>query len=194
MKALLPTAIALLALPVLAAAHPHKADPDTHTAETEKRWLFFGDRDATGPGSSDAEDVVKRRVIIRKSEDGESETVDSFSWDGDELTDMAKDLEAAIAESGVLSDMARMLSDLAEEVEIERGESGGTALRIAGEEMLRFKLDRNRSVDEALSITGLGRNLTVERETIVEDGKTRTRIVIEMDGGEDVELALPERD
>ena len=193
MKVLLPAALALLALPMMASAHPHPSDAEAESNKAEKRWLFFGDRDAPETEAA-SEDVVKRRVIIRKSEDGESETVESFSWDGDELTDMAKDLEAAIAESGVLSDMARMLSDLAEEVEIERGESGSTALRIAGEEMLRFKLDRERNVDEALSITGLGRNLTVERETVVEDGKTRTRIVIEMDGGEDVELDLPERD
>lgn len=184
-----PLAALLLALPAAALAHPHPTEADTPKAE--KRWLFLGDKAETKEES----DATGGRVVIRMEEDGEGvESVETFRWNGEELTDMARELETAIAESGVLSDMASLLSEFAQDIEVERGPDSGTALKFDGQEMLRFRLDRERDVDDALSITGLGRNLTVERDTVVRDGKTRTRIVIEMDGGEDLALDLPERD
>jgi len=95
----------------------------------------------------------------------------------------------AIIDSEMISRMADLLGDFAARVEVERGEGDGSAIWFDGDEVVRFKRDRN--VDDRLSMTGLGKNLTVERETVIKDGKARTRIVIEMDGGEDMEIDLP---
>lgn len=183
-----PIILAALALPALALAHPHDTPEPEDAPEAESRWPFFG---------SDAKDDAKteRRAIIRLQRDGEAEEdVEVFRWEGKELKDAARDMEDALRDTEVFSDMAELLAEFAANVEVRKGDETGTALMFDGAEMLRFKMDRDSTRDEALSITGLGRNLTVERETIVEDGRSRTRIVIEMDGGEDLDIELPERD
>lgn len=182
MKTLL--ACALIALAAPAFAHPH--DEDDAKKTTEKRWPFFGDT------ADDTESDAKKRAVVRlKTKTDEGENIEVFKWNGEDLTNAAREMEEAIAESGLLSDMAEMLAEFADDVEVRKGKSGGTALMFDGEEMLRFDLDRDASSEDRLSISGLGRNLTVDRETVRENGKTRTRIVIEMDGGDDVEIDLP---
>ena len=169
MKPLLIAAgLSLTATPAL--AHPHK--PDSHTAAPEKKaWPFFGNKAKTP-------------------------TNDSVEWDGEalgeDLKEAARELETAIAESGLLSDMAEMLAEFAEDVEVKKDDADGMRLLFDGDEMLRLKVDRDMDRDERVSLSGLGRNMTVERETLVVDGKTRTRIVIEMDGADGVEVELPE--
>lgn len=105
------------------------------------------------------------------------------------LADKARESGEAFVDSEMITNMSDLLSDLAARVEVEKGEGAGTALWIDGDEVVRF--NRDRGIDDTLSITGLGQNLSVERETVIKDGKIRTRIVIEMDGGEDVEIDLP---
>lgn len=105
------------------------------------------------------------------------------------LADKARKSGDAIADSELITNMSDLLSDLADRVEVEKGAGAGTALWIDGEEVVRFNGDRN--ADDVLSVTGLGQNLSVERETTIKDGITRTRIVIEMDGGENVDVHLP---
>lgn len=105
------------------------------------------------------------------------------------LADKAREHGDAFVDSEMITNMSELLSDLAARVEVEKGEGGGTALWIDGDEVVRFNGDRD--VDDVLTITGLGQNLNVERETVIKDGQTRTRIVIEMDGGEDVDIDLP---
>lgn len=91
----------------------------------------------------------------------------------------------------MMASMADLLSEFADKVDVEKGDETGTALWFDGNELFRFKMDRDRAVEDALTITGLGRNLSVERETIIRDGKTRTRIIIEMDGGDAATVKLP---
>jgi hypothetical protein len=105
------------------------------------------------------------------------------------LADKARESGEAFVDSDMVANMSDLLSDLAARVEVEKGEGAGTALWIDGDEVVRFK--RDRGIDDTLTVTGLGQNLSVERETVIKDGKTRTRIVIEMDGGEDVDIDLP---
>ena len=107
------------------------------------------------------------------------------------LADKAKASGEVIVDSELISNMADLLSDFAARVEIEKGDGAGTALWFDGDELLRF----NGGDDKVLSVTGVGKNLTVDRETIIKDGRTRTRIVIEMDDGEDVQINfLPDDD
>lgn len=105
------------------------------------------------------------------------------------LVDKARESGDAFADSEIMTNMSYKLSALAARIELETGEGAGTALWIDGDELVRF--NRGRGIEDTLSITGLGPNLSVERETVIEDGQTRTRIVIEMDGGDNVAINLP---
>lgn len=106
-----------------------------------------------------------------------------------EIADKARESGEAIADSEIITNLSERLSELAARIDVEKDGGAGTALWIDGEEVVRFA--RGRGVEDRLVVTGLGQNLSVERETVTQDGKTRTRIVIEMDGGENVEIDLP---
>lgn len=106
-----------------------------------------------------------------------------------ELADKARESGEAFIDSDMITNMSELLSDLADRVDVEKGQGAGTALWIDGDEVVRF--NPGGPVDDALKITGLGQNLSVERETVIKNGTTRTRIIIEMDGGENVDIDLP---
>ena len=203
MKALLTAA--LIALPSLALAHPHDTDaPKKETVEIEKEktsvWPFFGKSedgdswDREDDATSSKTETQSRTIIRLKKdgEDGEMERV--FTWDSDEMENAARDFTAMLADSDLASEMTDALEELKGSLKIDTDSDGATAFFFDGEEMLRFKRDQEIDNDDRLSISGLGRNLTVERKTTKKDGKTRTRIVIEMDGGEELDIDLPERD
>lgn len=103
----------------------------------------------------------------------------------------AETAEEAITESDIVASMSDLMRELSDKLEVERGEGNGTALLFDGEEWLRFRRELDREIDDRVTISGLGRNLSVERETVTKNGKTKTRIVIEMDGGEQLEIDLP---
>ncbi|MGJ8558803.1 MAG: hypothetical protein ACSHX3_01065 [Litorimonas sp.] len=105
------------------------------------------------------------------------------------LADKARESGEAFVDSEMITNMSDLLTDLAARVEVEKGEGSGTALWIDGDEVVRF--NRDHGMDDTLTVTGLGQNLSVERETVIKNGKTRTRIVIEMDDGEDVDIDFP---
>jgi hypothetical protein len=124
-----------------------------------------------------------------KAHPHESDTLTELREKSRDLAEKARESGEAIAESEMITTMSERLSDLAARIDVEKDEGAGTALWIDGEEVVRFS--RGRSVEDRLTVTGLGQNLSVERETVTQDGKTRTRIIIEMDGGENVDIVLP---
>ncbi len=177
MKALL--AATLIALPTLAFAHPHD---DDLTKKDETKQEAQADTPAK-----------ESRTIIRLKRDMDGDQTEQvFTWDSDEMKESAENFTALLADSEMATSMRDLLEELRGNIEVERGEDGTRAFIFDGEEMLRFKRDNTLDSDDRLSISGLGRNLTVERKTTKKDGQTRTRIVIEMDGGEDVDIDLPE--
>lgn len=101
-----------------------------------------------------------------------------------ELADKAREQGDALLESELIMTLSEALEGLAARVEVEKGDGNGTAVWIDGDEILRF----NGGEDTILSVTGVGKNLTIDREIILKDGKTRTRIVIEMDEGHDTQI------
>lgn len=101
-----------------------------------------------------------------------------------ELADKAREQGEALIESELITSLSDALDGLAARIEVEKGEGNGTALWIDGDEFVRF----NGGDDTVLSVTGVGKNLTIDREIIIKDGKTRTRIVIEMDDGYDTQI------
>lgn len=120
----------------------------------------------------------------------QSETLSDLREKAKALADKARAGGDAFVDSDMIASMSELLADLAARVDLEQGEGSGTALLIDGDELVRF--NGTASSQGALRITGLGENLSVERETILKDGKIRTRIVIEMDGGADVDIHVPD--
>ena len=113
----------------------------------------------------------------------------TFSWDGEELKEAARELEQAIQESDAISELADMVAAFASNVEVKKDGEGATLL-FDGEKLMTIAREKSRDSEDRLAISGLGKNLTVERETVVEDGESKTRIVIEMDGTDEVEIEL----
>ena len=179
---------ALLLLPAtVAVSHPHT--PEAEKKE-EKSWPYFGE-DEEVEVEIDEEKKVEKKGVIRLKTDGEER---EFRWNGEELPEAMKELELALKDGGseAFESLSGTLAELSAKFEMRDDEDGAKAFVFDGEEMMRFHFEREEEIDNRLTISGLGRNLTVERETTIEDGKSRTRIVIEMDGGDDVEIDLPD--
>lgn len=162
--------VCALFVPIVALAHPHGTtlDEDAQTVEETK---------------------TTKRVIRLKTTDDEGQTIDkTFRWSGEDLPMALEALKARLMDDDMIDDLTATVTEFVEKVEIESGSGTGTVLMFDDEDVVRFKRDRDVSDGDRMSLSGLGRNLTIDRETVIEDGETRTRIVIEMDGGEDVEI------
>lgn len=142
--------------------------------------------------------LSKHRVEIAKSSSRLKREFDKkqAASDGDiseDIEAVADLLEDVFAKDGLFRDLSTLLSDFVEDVDIET-EDGKTVLRFDGATIGKIETQKNRDRDDRLSISGLGKNLTLDRETIVKDGKSKTRIVIEMDGEDSVDITLPQID
>ena len=124
-------------------------------------------------------DNAKSRHKFLK-EDREIETVE-------DIRDAAKAIENLLADSGVISGLADMVLDLADDFDIESSEDG-VSLNFEGKRLGRLKVDKD--TDESFGIEGFGRNLTIDKKVIRKNGKTKTRIIIEMDGDEEFDIDL----
>ena len=124
-------------------------------------------------------DRAKSRNKFLK-EDREIETVE-------DIRDAAKAIENLLAESGVISGLADLVLDLADDFDIESSEDG-VSLNFEGKRLGRLKVDKD--TDESFDIEGFGHNLTIDKKVIRKNGKTKTRIVIEMDGDEEFDIDL----
>lgn len=100
-------------------------------------------------------------------------------------------LEEAFAEEGLFRDLAAMFSDFAEDVDVDT-EGDKTVLLFDGAKVGAITREKSRESEDRFSISGLGKSLTLDRETIVKDGKSKTRIIIDIEGGDEVQLTLPE--
>ncbi|WP_427453461.1 hypothetical protein [Litorimonas sp. WD9-15] len=186
----------LLLVPVLAFAHPHKT-PDP---EDEIEIIIVEDDVMSGGELTDKldEKLSKHRVIIAKSMSKVKRNLDKnqAKADGDfseEVEAVAEALEEVFADDGLFKDLTLMFSDFAGDVDVER-EDGVTVLKFDGATVGKIAKSKTRNSEDSLSISGLGQNLTLDRETIVEDGKSKTRIVIEMEGGDEIDITLPKLD
>lgn len=111
----------------------------------------------------------------------------------DELDAVADLLEDVFAKDGLFRDLSAMFTDFAEDIEVDT-DDGKTVLRFDGATVGQIETRKNLHSDDHIAISGLGRNLTLDRQTIKKDGKSKTRIVIELDGKDGVEVILPEFD
>ena len=144
------------------------------------------------------EKLSKHKVEIARSAARLKRKIDKgqANSDGDiseELEVMADVLEEAFAKDGLFRDLAAMFSDFAEDIDVDT-DDGKTVLRFDGATVGQIEHSTSRDSEDSLSISGLGKNLTLDRQTIVKDGKSKTRIVIEMDGADEIDIILPELD
>ena len=120
----------------------------------------------------------------RKLETGLSKSDDDVS----ENIEVAMDvLEDAFSEDGLFRNLAYMMGDFAESIEMD-SEGDDTTISFEGAKIVQVKRKKTQNSDDQIEISGLGKNLTINREEIVEDGKSKTRIVI----GMEIDGKLPE--
>ena len=144
------------------------------------------------------EKLSKHKIEIARSAASLKRQLDKgqAKSDGDlseEIEVVADLLEEAFSDDGLFRDLAAMFSDFAEDLDVET-DNGKTVLRFDGAEVGQITHSKSRDSEDSLSISGLGKNLTLDRETIIKDGKSKTRIVIEMDGDNEVDITLPKLD
>lgn len=128
--------------------------------------------------------------LKRKLEKGQAKAEGDVSEEIDVVMDV---LEDAFADDGLFRDLAAMFSDFAEDIDIE-SDDGKTTLLFDGTKVGEIERGKSRDSEDQFSISGFGKNLTLDRKTIVKDGKSKTRIVIEMDGEDEIDITLPNLD
>ncbi len=128
--------------------------------------------------------------LKRKLEKGQAKAGGDVSEEIEVVMDV---LEEAFAEDGLFRDLAAMMGDFAQDLDVESDE-GKTVLLFDGAKIGEMKRSKSRDSNDSFSISGLGKNLTLDKKTIVKDGKSKTRIVIDMDGDDEIEITLPKSD
>jgi len=199
--------IAILALSGAALAHPHKDDTPSETVKTERVWPYFGKKKQDEKGAQDSKALTASDFAARlenhfkKHSDKierslkEAESKNDFIGknrdikNADDLRDAARAIEYLISESGVISSFADMMLDLAEDFDVETTDDG-LSLKFDGDRIGRVKVKRDKHTESSLDVEGFGRNMTIEKEVIKRDGKTKTRIIIEVDGDEEFDIDL----
>lgn len=212
-KIILP--IALIALSGVAIAHPHTSESGEAEAKTERVWPYFGKKakdekaDKTDKAESGdtltSEEFAKRlekrfeahsnkfeRAIKKAEAKNEFMRGDGEIKNADDIRDAARALEDLVSESGIISSFTDMMLGLAEDFDVE-AKDGGLSLNFEGDRIGRVKMKRDKQSQSAFDIEGFGRNMTIEKEVIKRGGKTKTRIVIEVDGDEDFDIDLIRR-
>ena len=199
--------IALLALSGIAIAHPHKDDTSEEAAKTERVWPYFGKKkqdkkDTKATKTLSASDFASRlekrfeehtdkmeRSLKKAEAKNDFISKNREIKNAEDLRDAARAIEDLISESGVISSFADMMLDLAEDFDVEATDEG-LSLKFDGDRIGRVKIKRDKHTESSLDVEGFGRNMTIEKEVIRRDGKTKTRIVIEVDGDEEFDIDL----
>jgi len=208
--------IALLTMSGTAYAHPHEDKPKQEKPKAERNWPYFGKStkakesskneviSETGTKSlsvSDFASLMEKRMekhsakmersLEKAKKNGRMAELDGDIKSADDIRDAARAIEDMISESGMISNLADMVLNLAEDFDVESTDDG-VSLNFDGKRMGRIKRSRNN--DDSLDIEGFGRNLTIDKKVIRKNGTSKTRIVIEMDGDEDVDIELSPKD
>jgi len=203
--------ITILAMSGISLAHPHKDNLPSETEKVERSWPYFGkkknenketiEESKTLSASEFAEKLEKRfekhtHKIERslKEADAKNDFISKTREikSADDLRDAANAIEDLVSESAIISNFADMMLDLAEDFDIETSDEG-LSLKFDGDRIGRVKVKRDKHTESSLDVEGFGRNMTIEKEVIRRDGKTKTRIVIEVDGDDDFDIDVKPR-
>ena len=200
---------------IYAAEHPHEKASSKTKAQSETIVEFEEDLNAhferhakklrealkaakdSAPKSRfndrDDEPSTKARVIVKelkKGESGDSHTHTrtkriEIIENPDELREAAKSLQNMLAESGLLESLADVVIEMADDIELE-DTGNGMRLSFNGNRLGGFSVDKDA---EQLTLETMGNNTTIEKEVFIENGKKKTRIVIETDS-DDVDFDI----
>ena len=128
--------------------------------------------------------------LKRKLDKGQAKADGDVSEEIEVVMDV---LEEAFADDGLFRDLAAMFGDFAQDLDVET-DNGKTVLVFDGAKIGEIEHKKSRDSEDSISISGLGKYFTLDRETIVENGKSKTRIVIDMDGDDEIDITLPSLD
>ena len=160
------------------------ADPPSEKTETEVLVEKIEDK-----LSDHKVEIAKSTARLkRKLDKGQAKSNGEMSDEIDVFMDVMED---AFAEDGLFRDMAAMFGDFAKDIDIESNDDA-TTLIFDGAKIGQVRRSKSRNSEDQFSISGLGKNLTIDRETIVKDGKSKTRIIIDMDGDNELDITLPD--
>ena len=209
-------ALSITTYGAVAFAHPHADDKSEPASKVERVWPYFGKKsDKKTLDELDADDAVEFDLDT-DTMDGEefatrlekrfkrhSDRMDrkieraklknKFLKDGadfkttEDLRSAAKAVEDILSDSGIISGLANLVVDMAEDFDIESSDDG-VSLNFEGKRLGRLKVDKDK--EESFDIEGFGRNLKIDKKVIRKNGKTKTRIIIEMDGDEEFDIDL----
>jgi len=197
---------ALLSLSALTASaenHPHdKESKAKASSKTDPIVEFEQDLNAhferhakTLRDALNSAKGTQSRIIVKELRGEDDDALAGSSLKGskrieiienpDDLREAARSIQNLLAESGILESLADVVIELAEDVELE--DTGkGMRLSFDGTRIGGFSVDEN---NDSLSIETMGSNTTIEKEVFIENGKKRTRIVIETDS-DDVDFDI----
>lgn len=163
-------------LSTAALAHPEKTD-DTPAVSGE----------TTANKDLDAyfEKHAKRLAETFGTESGNTQNRLTIIDDPEALRNAARDIQNMLADSAVLENLADTIIALAEDIEItDTGD--GMSFSFDGKKLGAVE----KKGEDGVSIEAFGKNTTIEKDVTIENGKKRTRIVIETDADNDVEYEV----
>lgn len=136
-------------------------------------------------------DLAKSTARLkRKMEKAKSSTEGNI---GDELDVMADVLEEAFSKDGVFRDLAALVTDVAKDIDVDTN-GGKTTLSFDGARVAQIQHSSSRDSEDNISISGLGKSFSMDRKTVVENGKSKTRIIIDLNGDDELDITLPSLD
>jgi len=133
-------------------------------------------------------DIAKSTARLKRKMEKAQESAESNI--GDELEVVADVMEEVFAKDGVFREFAAMMSDFAKDIEVDT-DNGKTVLSFDGTEVAQIQHKSSRDSEDSVSISGLGKTFSMDRKTVVENGKSKTRIVIDMDGEDEIDITVP---
>jgi len=208
----------LLALSTAAISHPHEAEPETKLERIWPYFgQKYDSSKTTQPQKNAAKNNIDDEALQSKSkmkaEDFGNRLEKRFQRHADELSqkleraesknkflkddntienvedirEAARAVEELISESGIISGLADFMVEIVDDFDIESSDEG-LALNFEGKRLGRLKIDQDK--DESIALEGFGRNLSIDKKVIRKNGKTKTRIIIEVDGDEEFDVDI----
>ena len=133
-------------------------------------------------------DLARSTARLKRKMDNIQESTEGDI--GEDLEGLADVMEEVFAEDGVFRDLTAMFSAFAKDIDVDT-DDGKTVLKFDGTEVAQIQHKSSRDSEDKISISGLGKSFSLDRKTVVQNGKSKTRIVIDMNGEDEIDLTVP---
>ncbi len=131
-----------------------------------------------------AKSTARLKRKMEKAQKAAGESLD------DDLEVMADVLEDVFADDGIFRDLSAMFSDFAKDIDVDT-DGGKTTLKFGGTDVAQIQHKSSRDSEDSISISGLGKSFSMDRKTVVKNGKSKTRIIIDMNGDDEIDITVP---